>query len=103
MDYCKEALLYLSDHCNYTCDYCLLNADFYTKRAYSKADTPEGVESIIRFFAAKPGWRVLLTGGEPTLHSKFVRLCEGLAEHNLLRLDTNGNVDSRAFRCVLLQ
>lgn len=85
----REALLYLYDYCNYRCDYCLLNADFYVKREHSRTTTPEGVDSIIEFFSTAPGWRVLLTGGEPTLHPEFLRLCRGLAKHNLLRLDTS--------------
>ena len=93
----REALLYLYDYCNYKCNYCLLNADFYVKREHSRATTPEGVDSIIEFFSTAPGWRVLLTGGEPTLHPEFLRLCQGLAKHNLLRLDTNGSVDSDIF------
>lgn len=87
-----EALLYLHDDCNYSCDYCMVGSADFTKRE-SRAATPEGVEAIINFFNLRSDWHIFLSGGEPTVHPEFIRLARELSKKNYLRLDTNNSMD----------
>jgi organic radical activating enzyme len=91
----KQAVLYVHDNCSYDCSYCLLNQSWFERRADSKASSPEGREAIIRFFTERPGWNIILTGGEPTELPGFVELARDLSKNNRISLDTNNSMEAQ--------
>lgn len=88
----KKALLYISDDCQYTCDYCMLGDPSYKKRVGQINETKEGVDQIVNFFNTREDWQIHLTGGEPTLHPYFIDLVKKLTEHHVIALDTNNGI-----------
>jgi len=93
MEILKEALLYIHDNCNYKCSYCMLGSGAWENKKYSKAHTEEGIKAIVDFFNKEGQWHILLSGGEPTLHPQFIKLCKELTKENYIRLDTNNSME----------
>lgn len=77
--------LQLTSLCNLSCRHCYLGND--TPRELS----PGQVRSVLKEFEEMQGLRVLLTGGEPLLHSRFDEINEMLPDLFLRKvLFTNG-------------
>ncbi|MDH4163690.1 MAG: radical SAM protein [Nitrospirota bacterium] len=77
--------LQITDRCNLRCGHCYLGDG-------GNRDMPVAlVRKVLREFEEMQGLRVLLTGGEPLLHSRFDEINEMLADFFLRRvLFTNG-------------
>jgi radical SAM protein with 4Fe4S-binding SPASM domain len=77
--------LQLTDRCNLRCRHCYIGA------GHAQELSLDQVRAVLRQFEEMQGLRVLLTGGEPLLHSRFDEinaLLPGLALHSVLF--TNG-------------
>ena len=83
--------LQITDACNLRCKHCYLT--HYAGNELS----PDQVKSILTEFEKMQGLRVLITGGEPLLHSKFAEINEFLADFSLRKvLFTNGLLLTKA-------
>lgn len=80
----------LTTLCNYRCSYCGQDK----KEPYITGDkkhcSRENVAAILRYIADLPDeWRVMLLGGEPTMHPQFFAVCASVIEKHTLGLATN--------------
>jgi radical SAM protein with 4Fe4S-binding SPASM domain len=77
--------LQITDACNLRCRHC------YIDSASSKELSLEQIRNVLKEFEEMQGLRVLITGGEPLIHSQFDKLNEMLPEFFLRKvLFTNG-------------
>lgn len=85
----KPSLRYLelqiTDACNLKCKHC------YIKGTSRNELSPAQIHSVLKEFEKMQGLRVLISGGEPLLHSKFYKINEMLPDFFLRKvLFTNG-------------
>jgi len=79
--------LQITDRCNLSCKHC------YTEKRDAAELSPEEVGRVLREFEEMQGLRVMITGGEPLLHSRFREINGMLPEFALRKvLFTNGTV-----------
>ncbi len=77
--------LQITDACNLHCRHC------YLDKAERSELSPKQVHAILKEFQDMQGLRVMITGGEPLLHSKFSEINEMLPDFFLRKvLFTNG-------------
>ncbi len=91
----------LVDFCNLNCKYCSVNAN-------QKGEVLEfsKIESFLVFFSeyACPGTRILLTGGEPTLHPHLLRIIDLIEDYfidPLIQIGTNGVISPETLDALL--
>jgi radical SAM protein with 4Fe4S-binding SPASM domain len=76
--------LQITDHCNLRCKHCFIDKG-------SSELSIHQTRSILREFEEMQGLRVLITGGEPLLHSRFGNICDMLPDFSIRKvLLTNG-------------
>ncbi len=77
--------LQITDACNLACGHC------YIRKSEHRELSPKQVRSILTEFEEMQGLRVLITGGEPLMHSAFGEINEMLPEFFVRKvLFTNG-------------
>jgi radical SAM protein with 4Fe4S-binding SPASM domain len=82
--------LQITDRCNLRCKHCYIGKDQVHELSVGQ------VRDILREFEQMQGLRVLITGGEPLLHSNFLSLNNLLPEFSLRKvLFSNGLLISR--------
>ncbi len=83
--------LQITNACNLRCKHCYLDPGERQELA------PETVRRVLSEFEDLQGLRVLITGGEPLLHSRFAAINDILADYSLRTvLFTNGTLLSRS-------
>jgi pyruvate formate lyase activating enzyme len=86
----KIAAIVFLPRCNWRCPYC--HATHLVLGGNELESIP--VEAVTDLTDTHKGWidGVVITGGEPTLHSGLDQLCEEFKKHGLgVKLDTNGS------------
>ncbi len=79
--------LQITDSCNIRCKHCYIDDPGYNELS------PTTVKNLLTEFEKMQGLRVLVTGGEPLLHSKFNEINEMLPDFSLRKvLFTNGTL-----------
>ena len=79
--------LQITERCNLRCSHC------YAEHRGTSELSPEEVKKVLREFEEMQGLRVLITGGEPLLHSRFGEIIDMLPEFALRKvLFTNGTM-----------
>ena len=86
MKYDIEADWHLLDTCNYSCSYCFFGPEVL-KSKLRKYATPSDWQSA--FDATRVIWLLHMTGGEPSIYSDFVELCEALTACHYISLNSN--------------
>ncbi|MBF0342711.1 MAG: radical SAM protein [Nitrospirae bacterium] len=77
--------LQITDECNLSCKHCYIGASHHIRMDI------ERISAVLMEFEDMQGLRVLITGGEPTMHPDFLRLNEMLPQFSLRKLlFTNG-------------
>jgi radical SAM protein with 4Fe4S-binding SPASM domain len=77
--------LQLTNACNLRCKHCFINDDVREELS------PRQIRGVLAEFEEMQGLRVMLTGGEPLLHSRFGEINEMLPDFSLRKvLFTNG-------------
>lgn len=77
--------LQITDHCNLRCRHCYIGESGTNELSLKE------IRTVLSEFEAMQGLRVLITGGEPLLHSGFAELNRMLPEFSLRKvLFTNG-------------
>jgi len=77
--------LQITDACNLRCKHCYIGSSDHNEL------TVDQVEKVLREFEEMQGLRVLMTGGEPLVHSKFHEINEMLPDFFIRKvLFTNG-------------
>jgi len=83
--------LQITDACNLRCKHC------YLTHHTGKELLPAQIKTILTEFEEMQGLRVLITGGEPLLHSKFSEINDILSDFSLRKvLFTNGLLLTKA-------
>ncbi len=81
--------LQITDRCNLRCRHCYIEDDVNTQHELS----PSQVKRILHEFEEMQGLRVLITGGEPLLHSRFEEINKMFPEFSVRKvLFTNGTL-----------
>jgi radical SAM protein with 4Fe4S-binding SPASM domain len=79
--------LQITEQCNLRCNHC------YAEHRGTSELSPEEVRKVLREFEEMQGLRVLITGGEPLLHSRFGEIIDMLPEFAVRKvLFTNGTM-----------
>lgn len=88
--------LQITEQCNLRCKHC------YTDHRGKAELSPEAIGTVLREFEEMQGLRVLITGGEPLLHSCFGEINDMLPEFALRKvLFTNGTLlEDRTLRSL---
>lgn len=82
--------LQITDRCNLSCKHCYIDISDHSELSI------EEITSVLKEFEEMQGLRVLITGGEPLLHSRFYELNEILPEFSVRKvLVSNGLLLSR--------
>lgn len=81
-------------HCNFRCPYC------HNKQLVMNPETLETIaeEKIFSYLKSRKNWidAVVISGGEPTIHSGLSELCKKIKNFGfLVKLDTNGSLPQR--------
>lgn len=106
----KHAEVYLYHRCTYSCGYCLLSetGQVLDSATYNKYKNKTFVNQFTDFFNSRTErdvkWKVILTGGEPTIMPNFEYFCDRLFEMgNKVSLNTNMSISKnhRVFRYLL--
>ena len=87
----KPSLRYLemqiTDRCNLRCKHCYIGDGIFSELSV------EQISSLLRQFEAMQGLRVMITGGEPLIHSRFEEINEMLPDFFLRKvLFSNGRL-----------
>ncbi len=86
-----NAYFLINKFCNFDCPYCFIPKE---KRKNPLLKGNRNIESIIEFFNnSKRKWHIGFTGGEPFLSPRFIELCIGLTQKNIIRINTNLSSD----------
>jgi len=86
----------LTDFCNFKCNYCpdmLHNGDFAQGRKRGYPTDDEIQQFLDRLISDLNGRRIymVLSGGEPTLHSMYPEIIRQLTPHGVVCTNTNGS------------
>lgn len=77
--------LQITDKCNLKCGHC------YIGKPMNNEISPDKIEAVLDGFEEMQGLRLLITGGEPLMHSRFNEINSLLPEYNFRKiLFTNG-------------
>lgn len=77
--------LQITNYCNLKCRHC------YIEEAPRRELSPEQVRDVLRTFEEMQGLRVMITGGEPLIHTRFDEINSMLPDFSLRKvLFTNG-------------
>jgi MoaA/NifB/PqqE/SkfB family radical SAM enzyme len=90
--------VYITTHCNRSCTYCFLPADFFASGRRMSLDSFSGVVD----WSQRHGiGEITLLGGEPSLHPSFAEMVSLASDRDLdVRVVTNG---ARRFRRLLAE
>ena len=78
----------LTDNCNLYCDYCYRNSNFKNKN--SKFINVAALKKVLLTYKRKGLLELGITGGEPTLHNKFLDVMDFATKHfEMVELITN--------------
>ena len=86
MKYDIEADWLLLKTCNFRCTYCGWEPEVLGSKLTVHATPAQWVDG---FHATGKTWLLHITGGEPSLYPDFVGLCEQLAKHHYLAINSN--------------
>ena len=82
----------MSKRCNFSCSYCHETISNKTDRLRSREELFTAVFRIMRGFAKGERINWIIAGGEPTLHSSYLELCEMLSrKQHIVHTQTNGS------------
>ena len=82
----------ISKRCNFQCSYCHPTISNQTDRLRSREELLTAVFRIMRGFARGERINWIIAGGEPTLHSSYLELCEMLQKkQHIVHTQTNGS------------
>jgi MoaA/NifB/PqqE/SkfB family radical SAM enzyme len=82
----------ISKRCNFQCSYCHPTISNQTDRLRTREELFNAVFRIMRGFARGQRINWIIAGGEPTLHSCYMELCELLQKkQHIVHTQTNGS------------
>ena len=82
----------ISKRCNFSCSYCHPTISNSTDRLRTREELFTAVFRIMRGFSKGERINWIIAGGEPTLHSCYLELCEMLSrKQHIVHTQTNGS------------
>lgn len=92
--------LQITDKCNLKCKHCFLEKNL-SSQSFSELSVDQ-IKSILKQFEEMQGLRILITGGEPLVHSQFEKINECLTDFFIRKvLFTNGLLlNKKVLKCL---